>query len=87
MFLEGTIISGEFDERMNEFSVQRVKDFNIESTLKASQLKSLYDYLKKHQDDTDGQIITLYDQMPVRLSQEEINLLISDFEKVQSMYH
>jgi hypothetical protein len=87
MLLKGNIIAGEFDELMNEFSVQKVKHFTTETSIKEKQLKSLYDYLKKHRDDTDGQIITLYDQMPVRLSQEEINLFISDLEKVQLMYH
>lgn len=33
-----------------------------------------------------GQIITLYDQLPIRLSQEEISLFISDLEEVQLMY-
>ena len=86
MLLMGDIISGEFDEHMNEFSIQKVKQFTTESTIRESQLKSLYDYLKKHRNDTDGQIITLYDQMPIRLSQEEINLFISDLEKVKLMY-
>lgn len=87
MQLNGNIISGEFDEQLNEFSLQQVKYFSIESILKENQLLALCDYLKKHQNDADGQIITLYDQLLVRLSQEEINLLISDLEKVQSMYH
>ena len=86
MLLTGNIISGEFDELMNEFSLQKVKHFTTESTIKESQLERLYYYLKQHQHDIDGQIITLYDQMPIRLSQEEINLFISDLEKVQSMY-
>jgi hypothetical protein len=86
MLLTGNIISGEFDELMNEFSLQKVKHFTTESIIKERQLKSLNDYLKKHRNDTDGQIITLYDQMPIRLSQEEINLFISDLEKVQLMY-
>ncbi|MFF2449606.1 hypothetical protein ACFVSW_21415 [Neobacillus sp. NPDC058068] len=86
MLLTGNIISGEFDELMNEFSLQKVKHFTTESTIKESQLKSMYDYLKKHRNDIDGQIITLYDQMPIRLSQEEVNLFIRDLEKVQLMY-
>ncbi|MBM4764822.1 hypothetical protein [Bacillus sp. B15-48] len=86
MLLTGNIISGEFDELTNEFSLQKVKSFTTQSTIKENQLKSLYDYLEKHRDDMDGQIITLYDQMPLRLSQEEINLFIADLEKVQLMY-
>ncbi|PFO01496.1 hypothetical protein COJ85_17445 [Bacillus sp. AFS076308] len=87
MFMQGNIIAGEFDSMMNEFSLQKVKNFDLESVLKVNQINNIYDYLKKHQDEEDGQIITLYDQMPVRLSQNEINQLISDLEKVMSMYH
>lgn len=86
MWIEGNIISGEFDRQMNEFSLQKVKQFEIESTIKENQFQALYNYLKKHQHEADGQIITLYDQMLLRLTQEEINLLINDLEKVQSLY-
>jgi hypothetical protein len=87
MFLQGTIISGEFDSSMNEFSLQKVKNFNTESVLKENQINNIYHYLKVHQSENDGQIITLYDQMPVLLSQKEINQLICDLERVMSMYH
>lgn len=87
MQLDGSIIAGEFDEGMNEFTLTQVKHLMTESVIRENQLKALYHYLKKHEDDADGQIITLYDQMPVRLSQEEIKLLLSDLEKVQTMYH
>jgi hypothetical protein len=87
MFLEGTIIAGEFDSSLNEFSLQKVKNFNTESILKENQINNIYQYLKKHQHENDGQIITLYDQMLVRLSQNEINQLICDLERVMSMYH
>ncbi|WLR57671.1 hypothetical protein LC048_10320 [Mesobacillus subterraneus] len=63
---------------MNEFSLQRVKSFDTQSIFKEFQMNSVYEYLKKHQNDPDGQIITLNDQMPVRLSQSEINQLLSD---------
>lgn len=87
MLLEGNIISGEFDENVNEFSIQRVKYFTTESTVKEGQLNALYQYLKEHQDEMDGQIITLYDQMPVRLSQKEIKLLLEDIEKIKTLYN
>jgi uncharacterized membrane protein YvbJ len=86
VFLKGNIISGEFDEGINEFSLQQVKHFSVESTINENQMKILYHYLKEHQNDKDGQIITLYDQMPVRLSQKEVFDIISDLEKVLSMY-
>ncbi|MGR3762856.1 hypothetical protein [Rossellomorea sp. NS-SX7] len=87
MFLQGSIITGEFDSVMNEFSLKKVKDFDTESVLKKNQIDHIYEYLKKHQHEDDGQIITLYDQMPLRLSQAEIDQLIGDIENVMSMYH
>ena len=86
MLLRGNIISGEFDQIVNEFSLQKVKHFSVESSIKESQLKILYNYLKEHLDDVDGQIIILYDQMPVHLSQKEISDFINDLEKVLPMY-
>ncbi|WP_438825282.1 hypothetical protein [Bacillus sp. JJ1609] len=85
--MQGTIIAGEFDSSMNEFSLQKVKNLNTESVLKENQLNNIYLYLKKHQHEDDGQIITLYDQMPLHLTQNEINELICDLERVMSMYH
>ncbi|MCM2534849.1 hypothetical protein NDK43_24030 [Neobacillus pocheonensis] len=87
MFLQGTIIAGEFDSSMNEFSLQKVKNFNTETVLKESQINNIYHYLKEHQHEDDGQVITLYDQMPIRISQKEINQLICDLERVMSMYN
>ncbi|WP_045521507.1 hypothetical protein [Neobacillus niacini] len=87
MFLQGTIIAGEFDSSLNEFSILKVKNFNTESVLNENQINNIYHYLKKHEHEDDGQIITLYDQMPVHLSQNEINQFICDLERVMSMYH
>ncbi|WP_062239365.1 hypothetical protein [Fictibacillus sp. FJAT-27399] len=86
MRMNGNIISGEFDEGMNEFSLQQVKHLTTQSTLSVSQLNKLYGYLQKHQSDLDGQVITLYDAMPIRLSQEEIGLLLQDLGNIQSLY-
>lgn len=87
MFMKGNIIAGEFDSTINEFSLQKVKNFETESVLNEDQLNNIYHYLKKHQHEEDGQIITLYDQMLVRLAQNEVNQLIVDLEKVMSLYH
>jgi hypothetical protein len=87
MFVEGKIISGEFDQSVNEFSLQRVKSLETQTIFKECQMESVYHYLKKHENDPDGQIITLYDQMPVRLTQAEINHLLCDLERIKSLYH
>ncbi|MFJ5761439.1 hypothetical protein ACIQAA_20490 [Neobacillus sp. NPDC093182] len=86
MFMQGSIIAGEFDSSLNEFALQQVKYFETVSILNENQLNQIYDYLKRNQHQEDGQIITLNDQMPIRLSQEEINQFIVDLEKVKSMY-
>ncbi|MEH6991270.1 hypothetical protein V7075_01000 [Neobacillus drentensis] len=72
---------------IENFSLQKVKNFETESVLNEDQLNNIYHYLKKHQHEEDGQIITLYDQMLVRLAQNEVNQLIVDLEKVMSLYH
>ncbi|MCM3408616.1 hypothetical protein [Metabacillus litoralis] len=86
MKIEGTIISGEFDFSMNEFSIHTVKHFYTESTLKEKQLLLLYEYLTKHKDEDGGQFVTLYDQLPVHLTRRELNDLIGDLQKVKSLY-
>lgn len=87
MLVKGNIIAGEFDPTINEFSIQKVKNFETESVLNEDQLNNIYHYLKTHQHEADGQIITLYDQMLVRLAPNEVNQLIVDLEKVMSLYH
>lgn len=87
MQLQGQLITGEFDEGSNEFSLQTLKHFSLETTINEIQFHKLYDYLKKHEEDPDGQIITLYDQLPFRLTQKELHLLLSDLEQVQALYH
>jgi hypothetical protein len=87
MMLEGNIIAGEYDSTLNEFSLHRVKRFETESILKEKQVNHIHDYLKKNQHVEDGQIISLYDQLLVPLSQNEVTQLIEDLEKVKLMFH
>lgn len=87
MLLQGKMITGEFDPTVNEFSLQKVKQFDTETILNESQIHRMYQYLKKQQHEASGQIITLNDQVLVNLSQDELNELLLDMEKVMSMYH
>ncbi|WP_246943392.1 hypothetical protein [Bacillus pinisoli] len=84
--IQGSIISGEFDEKSNEFYIQQVKGFETGSVLTKNQFSKLYHYLKAHENQRDGQIITLYDQMPVLLSQLQIKQLLHDLKKLEMMY-
>ncbi|RXJ04516.1 hypothetical protein DS745_03795 [Anaerobacillus alkaliphilus] len=87
MKVTGSIISGEFDEQMNEFSLESVKHFLTRSTLRKNQLDTLYQYLTLHKNEEDGQVITLYDQLPLRLTQEETSMFIEDLDQIKKLYH
>ena len=84
---DGKIISGEFDKEVNEFIVQQVKSQTTKSVLNKKQTDKLYRYLRSHEHDQDGHVITLYDQMLLFLSPEELQSLIHDLEEIQYMYH
>jgi hypothetical protein len=85
--INGQIISGEFDSQLNEFILQKVKNQTTESILKENQFSRLYRYLKNQEGSAGYQIITLYDQMLIPLSQEDIKALLSDLEQIQHLYH
>ncbi len=87
MKVTGTIISGDFDEEMNEFSLESVKHFLTKSTLRKNQLDTLYQYLNLHKNEEDGQVITLYDQLPVRLTKEETGQFLEDLDQIKKLYH
>jgi hypothetical protein len=46
-WIEGRIISGEYDNETNVFTLQKFKQFFDESMLEPHQLQYLSDYLKK----------------------------------------
>ncbi|GAA0472123.1 hypothetical protein [Alkalibacillus silvisoli] len=82
----GEIIAGYFDQPNNEFSLQKVKHLDTESRLNEEQVGNLYEYLDQHKDQSDGQVITLYDQLMLHLSHEEINQLIEELDEVRALY-
>jgi hypothetical protein len=63
-WIEERIISGEYDNETNVFTIQKLKQFFIESVLQPHQLQHLSDYLKNQQNEKEGQLLILYDQMP-----------------------
>ncbi|MFC0472144.1 hypothetical protein ACFFHM_16955 [Halalkalibacter kiskunsagensis] len=85
--INGQIISGEFDKEMNEFILQKIKNQPTESIIKESQFSRLYRYLKEQEGSTGYQVITLYDQMLIPLSKDDLKALLSDLERLQHLYH
>lgn len=86
-YLQGSLIAGKFDNEQNLFYVQQVKQFPIESNLNEKLTNSLYNYLQINQQDEDGLVLTLYDQMPIMITKNEIEQLMKDLDKVKSLFH
>jgi hypothetical protein len=85
MLYEGKMIAGEFDGRTNEFILQRIKHHYTETTLNKIQIQNILGYLHKHRHE-EGQILSLFDQMLVLLSGEEVGMLLSELAEVQTKY-
>ncbi|HLR60942.1 MAG TPA: hypothetical protein VK097_00700 [Lentibacillus sp.] len=86
MALNGEIVSGEFDSRAQAFILQKVKHFSTETILSKKQLNALFDYLTENRREEDGQVLTLYDQVLVRLNQEEVEQFINDLDTIKSRF-
>jgi len=85
MKMEGIIMSGEFDKNAQEFTIQKIKNWYTETVVKEEQVEKLYAYLIRNKD-AEEQILTLYDQLLVRLTKDEMSQLLSDLENVVSLY-
>lgn len=85
-YISGNIVSGEYDDQTEQFSISMIKHFKTQSILTKNQAIQLLDYLYRHKDEEGGQVITLNDQMPLRISSEEINSLILDLERIESHF-
>jgi hypothetical protein len=85
-YISGNIVSGEYDDQTEQFSISMIKHFKTQSILTKNQAIQLLDYLYRHKDEEGGQVITLNDQMPLRISSEEISALILDLERIASHF-
>lgn len=83
---EGIMVYGDYDGESNEFTLKRIKNIFTETSLTERQMSDLYNYLKRHEEDDDGQIISFYDQLLLKLNPNEIKVLLTDLEDVLSKY-
>ncbi|XJZ25652.1 hypothetical protein ACF5W4_09490 [Bacillota bacterium Lsc_1132] len=86
-YIEGDLISGKFDSSEKIFSLQKVKNFSIQTNLNEKLTNHLYSYLKVHEQDEDGIILTLYDQIPIMITRNEVKKLLKDLERVKLLFH
>jgi len=81
---EGTLLYGNYDE--DAFKLKRIKNIYTETALNEQQLTDLYTYLEKHANDNEGQVISLYDQLLLKLSPDEVKVLLSDLAEILERY-
>ena len=86
-FIKGDLISGQFDSGEKVFSLQKVKNFPIQTELTERLTDHLYRYLKVNEQDEEGLILTLYDQMPIMITRNEVQQLLRDLERVKTLFH
>lgn len=75
----GEIFSGEFSKDNDNFYLTQVKSMETGSELSLTQLNQLRNYLANHQDDF---MLTVNDQIPVLLDEEEMDLLLDDLSNI-----
>lgn len=86
MKIQGKILSGIFDESENEFTLQQVKHHTTESSLQKNQIHAIHDYLIHHEEEPEGLVLTLYDQMPVKLTKDEVTHILKDIEEINKYF-
>lgn len=85
--IEGNLISGQFDKEEKVFSLQKVKNFSIQTNLNETLTNHLYSYLKVNEQEESGVILTLYDQVPILITKNEVKQLINDLDRVKTFFH
>ncbi|KKE77539.1 hypothetical protein DTX80_06105 [Bacilli bacterium] len=76
---KGDIFSGEFLEDNENFYLTQVKSMETGSELSLTQLIQLRNYLAKQQDNF---MLTVNDQIPIMLKEEEMDLLLDDLSNI-----
>ncbi|MFD2639515.1 hypothetical protein [Piscibacillus salipiscarius] len=83
--MDGQIISGDYDRQNHEFSIKSIKHLSTESTITEQELGLLHDYLSAHLDE-GGQILSLNDQILVKLNEVEVQLILQDLDDIKKLF-
>ncbi|SDZ82925.1 hypothetical protein SAMN05421743_101344 [Thalassobacillus cyri] len=86
MEFTGEILSGNFDQLNDTFILQQVKQHTTTSSFNKNQFQMIYEYLNQHTQDSDGQVLSLNDQLLIQLSQEELSLFMNDLDRIRPMF-
>jgi hypothetical protein len=83
--VHGAIFSGSLDLETHEFVLTEVKEMSTQTVLNRKQLDAIYNYLAKAVNQDEYHVLTLYDQLPVRLSNDEVAKLLIDLTDIKAM--
>jgi hypothetical protein len=83
-YINGQILSGKVDYNKEEFIVEQIKMISTESVINEFQLQKIYNQLTNLEDE-ESFVLTVNEQLPLRLDAEEINLLKLELEHIRSL--
>lgn len=76
---QGEIFSGEFDQSNESFYLTEVKSIGTGSEISLGQLEHLRNYVEKQE---DSFMMTVNDQVPVLMKNDEVASLLRDISKI-----
>ncbi|WP_053218709.1 hypothetical protein [Virgibacillus senegalensis] len=79
---DGVLFSGEFSDDDELFYLRRVKNLQTQSVLSNRQLEQLHHYLSRQNSRKESCTITVNDQIPILLNQEEAKQLLSELDEI-----
>ncbi|MCT2535970.1 hypothetical protein NC661_08610 [Aquibacillus koreensis] len=79
---EGAVFSGEMDH--DAFLLTQVKSISTQSILSKHQLNNLFTYLSHNAERNESCTITVNDQLPLLLSNEDVHALLKDITTIMN---
>ncbi|QTN00259.1 hypothetical protein ERJ70_13695 [Sediminibacillus dalangtanensis] len=79
---DGVLFSGEFSDDDELFYLRRVKNLQTQSILSNRQLEQLHHYLSRQNNRQESCTITVNDQIPILLNQQEAKQLLSELDEI-----
>ncbi|SDM17136.1 hypothetical protein [Sediminibacillus halophilus] len=81
-YFDGALFSGEFSDDDELFYLRRVKNLQTQSILSNRQLEQLHHYLSRQNSRQESCTITVNDQIPVLLNQQEAEQLLTELDEI-----
>ncbi|MBB6452319.1 hypothetical protein HNQ94_000764 [Salirhabdus euzebyi] len=79
----GQVVQGELNTVEDEFILTNIKHLITQSVIQHKQLDLLQQYLQSKAEQKESCILTVNDQIPVKLNEGEVLLLIKELAEIQ----